>query len=171
MRLDHFLSQLSSTKLITPDLRFCISFSSSSISKMQGQLLFMAAIIALQIQLKNVGEEASSKSRTKRFTFLNCFDISYGTAPCTVKGCVKLYFYHIRAVHVHKVRNEATEGALKEKLSKGLSLEEAVTRAYQKGNAAAIRESRQAKHMMGLVISCYIFWVLTYLKSFGLGVP
>ncbi|XP_058188381.1 uncharacterized protein LOC131305318 [Rhododendron vialii] len=125
--------------------------------EMRLTLLFMAGIIALHITAEKcrqlVGEEASSKSRTERFTFLNCFDMSYGTIACAVKEIVKLYFYYIRAAHVHKQVSEATEAAMREKLSEGQSLEEAVKWAYQKGNEAKRRATRQAKHIMGPVIS------------------
>lgn len=125
--------------------------------EMRLQLLFMAGIIALQITAEKcrqlVGEESSSKSRTERFTFLNCFDMSYGTIACVVKEIVKLYFYYIRAAHVDKVARETTEAAMREKLSEGGSLEEAIKWAYQEGNAAKKRATRQAKHVVGPLIS------------------
>ncbi|GFY98661.1 hypothetical protein Acr_13g0000620 [Actinidia rufa] len=124
---------------------------------MRAELLFLAGIIALHITAEKcrqlVGEEASSKSRTERFTFLNCFDMSYGTMACLVKEIVKLYFYYIRAVHIKKVRKEATESAFRAKLSEGQSVEEAINRACQEGNAAARQAYRQAKQIMGPMIS------------------
>ncbi|XAR61411.1 hypothetical protein NMG60_11035103 [Bertholletia excelsa] len=124
---------------------------------MRTPMLFMAAFIALHITAEKcrqlVGEEASSKSRAERFTFLNCFDLKYGTLACMLKELVKLYFYYIRAVHVHKVRAEATEAALRERLSQGKSLEEAVKWAKQAGNAAAWQASRMAKHTIGPIIA------------------
>lgn len=100
-----------------------------------------------------VGDEHSSKSRTERFTFSNCFDMSYGTLICVFKECVKLYLYYIRAVHVHKARAEATDAARTKELSQGQSYEAATKMANEEGNAAAKRASRQAKHVMGPIIS------------------
>ncbi|XP_052180328.1 uncharacterized protein LOC127793587 [Diospyros lotus] len=124
---------------------------------MRAQVLFMACFIALHIAAEKcrqlVGEEASSKSSTERFTFLNCFDMKFGTMACVVKECVKLYFYYIRAVHVRKIRTAATEVALREKLSQGRNNEEAMKAAQRSGEAAARRASRQAKHIMGPVVS------------------
>ncbi|XP_057472845.1 uncharacterized protein LOC130761376 isoform X2 [Actinidia eriantha] len=74
---------------------------------MRAELLFMAGVHTYNAHSADkcrqlFGEEASSKSRTERFTFLNCFDMSYGTMACLVKEIVKLYFYYIRAVHITK---------------------------------------------------------------------
>ncbi|KAK3034601.1 hypothetical protein RJ639_033556 [Escallonia herrerae] len=120
--------------------------------------LFMTGIVVLSFTAEKcrqlVGEESSSKSWTERFAFLNCFDMSYGTMACLIKECVKLYLYCIRAVHVHKVRDEATKAAVREVLSRGdQSFEEAVNRASQVGNAAAKQASRQVKHIMGPIVS------------------
>uniref|UniRef100_M1AI17 Uncharacterized protein n=1 Tax=Solanum tuberosum TaxID=4113 RepID=M1AI17_SOLTU len=100
-----------------------------------------------------IGEESASRSRTERFTFINCFDMSYGTIGCILKELVKIYLHYIRATHVHKVRNEATKEAVQESLSKGLSLEDAVKTGQQVGNAVAKRASLQAKHIMGPMVS------------------
>ncbi|KAM7521413.1 hypothetical protein LguiA_011315 [Lonicera macranthoides] len=124
---------------------------------MRVELFFMAAIIVLSFTAEKcrllVGEEHSSKSRTERFTFSNCFDMSYGTLICVFKECVKLYLYYIRAVHVQKARVEATDMAKTKELSQGRSYEEATKMANEEGNAAAKRASRQAKHVMGPIIS------------------
>ncbi|XP_059664298.1 uncharacterized protein LOC132310076 [Cornus florida] len=112
---------------------------------MKLQLLCMVGIIVLSIAAEKcrllVGDKvASSRSRTERFTFLNCFDMSYGTIACVVKECVKLYFEYIRAVHVQKVRND-------------------------EGDAAATQAYRQAKHIMAPLLSSA--WDLFETMYFG----
>ncbi|TMW82482.1 hypothetical protein EJD97_005834 [Solanum chilense] len=124
---------------------------------MRAQLLSLATILALSFIAEKcrqlVGEESASRSRTERFTFINCFDMSYGTIGCILKELVKIYLHYIRATHVHKVRNEATKEAVQESLSRGLSLEDAVKTGQQVGNAVAKRASLQAKHIMGPMVS------------------
>ncbi|XP_049388831.1 uncharacterized protein LOC125853201 [Solanum stenotomum] len=124
---------------------------------MRAQLLSLTAILVLSFIAEKcrqlVGEESASRSRTERFTFINCFDMSYGTIGCILKELVKIYLHYIRATHVHKVRNEATKEAVQESLSKGLSLEDAVKTGQQVGNAVAKRASLQAKHIMGPMVS------------------
>uniref|UniRef100_A0A5B7BA49 Uncharacterized protein n=1 Tax=Davidia involucrata TaxID=16924 RepID=A0A5B7BA49_DAVIN len=124
---------------------------------MNVQLLFVVGIIALSITAEKcrqlVGEEASSKSWTHSFSFSNCFDMSYGTIACVAKECVKLYLYYIKAVHVHKVRNEATEAALSEESPRSRQSLEAMKRAHEKGNAAAMGASLQIKHITGPLIT------------------
>ncbi|XP_004229558.1 uncharacterized protein [Solanum lycopersicum] len=124
---------------------------------MRAQLLSLATILVLSFIAEKcrqlVGEESASRSRTERFTFINCFDMSYGTIGCVLKELVKIYLHYIRATHVHKVRNEATKEAVQESLSRGLSLEDAVKTGQQVGNAVAKRASLQAKHIMGPMVS------------------
>lgn len=98
-----------------------------------------------------VGEEASSKSG--QFTILNCFDMGSGTLACAVKEGVKLYFYNIRASHVERVRHSALESSLVDALAQGLSAKEAAQQAQKEGAKAAKLASRQAKHIIGPVIS------------------
>ncbi|KAG9145786.1 hypothetical protein Leryth_011211 [Lithospermum erythrorhizon] len=76
--------------------------------------------------VSNGVQQSSSRSWTERFTFLNCFDMKYGSIACIVKELIKLYLYYIRAVHVHKVRDEATKKALEEHLARGKSSENAI---------------------------------------------
>lgn len=79
--------------------------------------------------------------------------MSYGTLACILKEIVKVYSYYMRAVHVHKVRIEATERVVKEKMSEGQSLSEAMKLASQVGDATARKASVQVKHIMGPIIS------------------
>ncbi|XP_009774671.1 uncharacterized protein LOC107805557 [Nicotiana tabacum] len=124
---------------------------------MRAQLLSLTSVFVLSFIAEKcrqlVGEESTSRSKTERFTFINCFDMSYGTIGCLLKELVKIYLYYIRAIYVHKVRNEATKEAVQENLSKGQSLEDAVKIGQQVGNAAAKRASLQAKHIMGPMVS------------------
>ncbi|XP_016444554.1 uncharacterized protein LOC107769809 [Nicotiana tabacum] len=124
---------------------------------MRAQLLSLTAVFVLSFIAEKcrqlVGEESAARSKTERFTFINCFDMSYGTIGCLLKELVKIYLYYIRATYVHKVRNEATKEAVQENLSKGQSIEDAVKIGQQLGNAAAKRASLQAKHIMGPMVS------------------
>ncbi|WOH09574.1 hypothetical protein DCAR_0729031 [Daucus carota subsp. sativus] len=98
-----------------------------------------------------VGEEASSQSG--KFTFLNCFDGSTGTMACAVKEGVKLYVYTIRSSHVERARHKAIEAALVDALSQGLNAKEAAQQAQQEGKKAAKLATRQAKRIIGPIIS------------------
>ncbi|KAI3460753.1 hypothetical protein Pfo_017416 [Paulownia fortunei] len=124
---------------------------------MRMQLFFAAGILVLSFIAEKcrqlVGEEHSSRAPTDRFTFTNCFDMRYGTTACLLKELIKLYLYYIRAVYVQKVRAEAAEKALKENLSKRQDFDRAVVAAREEGKAAARRASRQAKHVMGPMVS------------------
>ncbi|KAK9161729.1 hypothetical protein Syun_008070 [Stephania yunnanensis] len=118
-------------------------------------LLFVAGLIALSITAEKfrqlVGEEASSQSG--KFTFLNCFDMGSGSMACAVKEGVKLYFYNIRGTHVEKVRLQAIENALADALSQGLDAKAAAKQAQKEGAKAAKLASRQAKRILGPIIS------------------
>ncbi|KAF8401335.1 hypothetical protein HHK36_012269 [Tetracentron sinense] len=118
-------------------------------------LLSIAGLIVLSITAEKcrqlVGEDASSKSG--QFTFLNCFDMGSGTLACTVKEGVKLYFYNIRASHVEVARHKAIETALTDALSQGLSSKDAAKQAQKEGAKAAKLVSRQAKRIIGPIIS------------------
>lgn len=132
-------------------------------SKMRMQLLSLGTIVILSFIAEKcrelVGKDYSSRPRSgtragkERFTFLDCFDMSYGTIACLVKELVKLYLYYIRAAHVQKVRTEATEKALAENLSQGRSFEVAMSLARDVGNTSARRASLQAKYVIGPTIS------------------
>ncbi|CAK9137643.1 unnamed protein product [Ilex paraguariensis] len=98
-----------------------------------------------------VGEEAASKSG--KFTFLNCFDGGSGTLACAVKEGVKLYFYSIRSAHVERSRNQAIETALVDALSQGLNPNDASKQAQKEGAKAAKLAKRQAKKIIGPIIS------------------
>ncbi|KAF6170976.1 hypothetical protein GIB67_014793 [Kingdonia uniflora] len=98
-----------------------------------------------------VGEEASSKSG--QFTLLNCFDMSSGSIACAVKEGVKLYFYNIRSSHVERVRHKAITTSLTDALSQGLGAEAAAKKAQTDGAKAAKLASRQAKRIIGPIIS------------------
>lgn len=118
-------------------------------------LLFIVGIIALGITAEKcrqmVGEEGSSKSG--KFTFLNCFDMSTGTLACSVKNVVKLYAYNIRASHIELARNKAIEAAIADSISQGLAAKEAAKQAQIEGKKAAKLASRQAKRIIGPIVS------------------
>ncbi|GMH10427.1 hypothetical protein Nepgr_012268 [Nepenthes gracilis] len=118
-------------------------------------VLFIAGIIALSMTAEKcrqmVGEDGSSKSG--KFTILNCLDMSSGTLACTVKEGVKLYFYNLRASHVERVRNNAIESALVDAISQGMTAEDAAKRAQNEGKKAAKLATRQAKRIIGPIIS------------------
>jgi hypothetical protein len=98
-----------------------------------------------------VGEEASSQSG--KFTILNCFDMGSGSVACGVKEGVKLYIYNIRAAHVEKARHVAIEAALVDALSQGMSAKDAAIQAQKEGAKAAKLVTRQAKRIIGPIIS------------------
>lgn len=98
-----------------------------------------------------VGEDSSSQSG--KFTIFNCFDMSSGTLACTVKEGVKLYFYNIRSAHVEKARNLAIERTLLDALGQGLSAKDAAKQAQKEGAKAAKLATRQAKRIIGPIIS------------------
>ncbi|XP_072959325.1 uncharacterized protein [Typha angustifolia] len=118
-------------------------------------MLFVMGLIALSMTAEKfrelVGEEAASKSG--KFTFLNCFDMGSGSLACGVKEGVKLYVYNIRNAHVERVRQQATEKSLTEALTGGLSASDAAKKAQKDGAKAAKLASRQAKRIVGPIIS------------------
>ncbi|KAJ6806247.1 uncharacterized protein M6B38_175235 [Iris pallida] len=117
--------------------------------------LFVGALIVLSMTAEKfrelVGEESSSKSG--QFTFLNCFDMSSGTLACGVKEGVKLYVYSIRNAHVERARQRAMEISLTEALQGGLTATAAAKQAQKDGAKAAKLASRQAKRILGPIIS------------------
>lgn len=126
------------------------------IQKRRVQLtLFIVGVIALSMTAEKfreiMGDDASSKSG--KFTFLNCFDMGSGTVACGVKLGVKHYVYGIRNKHVEKVRQQVTEQALADALKEGLSASEAAKQAQTSGTKAAKLASRQAKRILGPIIS------------------
>lgn len=98
-----------------------------------------------------LGEEASSKSG--KFTFLNCFDMGSGSLACGAKEGVKLYVYNLRSSHVERVRQQAIEQALAEAISEGRSPADAAKLAQKVGAKSAKLASRQAKRILGPLIS------------------
>ncbi|CDP18251.1 unnamed protein product [Coffea canephora] len=118
-------------------------------------LLFLVGVIALSIGAEKcrelVGQEAASKSG--EFTFLNCFDGSTGTLACLVKEGVKLYSYNVRSLHVERARNQAIESALGDALAQGLVAKDAAKQAQKEGAKAAKLATRQAKRIIGPIIS------------------
>lgn len=118
-------------------------------------LLFLVGVIALSIGAEKcrdlVGQEAASKSG--KFTFLNCFDGSTGTLACLVKEGVKLYVYNIRSLHVERARNRAIESALGDALAQGLAAKDVAKQAQKEGAKAAKLATRQAKRIIGPIIS------------------
>ncbi|EEF49961.1 uncharacterized protein LOC8269820 [Ricinus communis] len=118
-------------------------------------LIFMIGIVALSITADKcrqlVGEDSSSQSG--KFTIFNCFDMSTGTLACTVKEGVKLYFYNIRSAHVESARNLAIERALLDALGQGMAAKDAAKQAQKEGAKAAKLATRQAKRIIGPIIS------------------
>lgn len=98
-----------------------------------------------------MGEEGSSQSG--KFTILNCFDMGSGTVACAVKEGVKLYFYSIRSTHVEKARQRAIETALVDAVSQGMSPTDSANHAQKESKKAAKLASRQAKRIIGPIIS------------------
>ncbi|XP_021283469.1 uncharacterized protein LOC110415980 [Herrania umbratica] len=124
--------------------------------KKRSQLLFfVAGVIILSITAEKcrqlVGEEASSQSG--KFTILNCFDMGSGSVACAVKEGVKLYFYNIRSAHVERARNVAIEMAIEDAVSQGMSAKDAAKLAQIEGKKAAKLATRQAKRIIGPIIS------------------
>ncbi|KAK6242966.1 hypothetical protein QUC31_009375 [Theobroma cacao] len=118
-------------------------------------LLCIAGVIILSITAEKcrqlVGEEASSQSG--KFTILNCFDMGSGSVACAVKEGVKLYFYNIRSAHVEGARNVAIEKAIEDAVSQGMSAKDAAKLAQIEGKKAAKLATRQAKRIIGPIIS------------------
>lgn len=98
-----------------------------------------------------VGKEAASKSGD--FNILNCLDGGTGTLACVVKEGVKLYFYNIRGSHIERARNIAIESALADAISQGMVAKEAAKLAQKEGAKAAKLAKRQAKRIIGPIIS------------------
>lgn len=117
--------------------------------------VIVAAIVALSITAEKcrelIGEEGSSQSG--KFTLLNCFDMGSGTLACAVKEGVKLYFYSIRSTHVEKARQRAIESALVDAVSQGMPPTDAAKHAQKESKKAAKLASRQAKRIIGPIIS------------------
>ncbi|KAH0994366.1 hypothetical protein GBA52_018230 [Prunus armeniaca] len=116
---------------------------------------FIAGIIVLSITAEKCRQLVGEKyaSRSGQFTFLNCFDMSSGTLACSVKEGVKLYVNNIRASHVERIRYKALESALADALSQGIPAKEAAKQAQKAGAKAAKLATRQAKRIIGPIIS------------------
>jgi len=126
------------------------------IQKRRVQLLvFVSGLVILSMTAEKcrqlVGEETSSKSG--KFTLINCFDMGSGTLACAVKEGAKLYVYNLRAAHVEVTRQRAIENALNEALSGGLSVPAATKQAQKEGAKAAKLASRQARRIIGPIMS------------------
>lgn len=76
-----------------------------------------------------------------------------GTLACVVKEGVKLYFYNIRAAHVERARHHAMESALVDAISEGMSAQDSAKHAQKEGAKAAKLATRQAKRIIGPIIS------------------
>jgi len=98
-----------------------------------------------------VGEDGSSQSG--KFTILNCFDMGSGTVACAVKEGVKLYFYNMRSSHVERARVRAIESALVDAVGQGMSPTDSAKHAQKEGKKAAKLASRQAKRIIGPIMS------------------
>lgn len=118
-------------------------------------LLCITGILALSMTAEKfrelVGKEAASKSG--QFTFLNCFDMGSGSLACTAKEGVKLYVYNLRTAHMEMVRQRAIEKALADAVTEGLTPTEAAKQAQKVGAKAAKVAARQAKRILGPIIS------------------
>lgn len=84
---------------------------------------------------------------------MNCFDGGSGTLACLVKEGVKLYFYNIKSIHVERERNRAIEVAVADALSQGMAAKDAAKHAQKEGAKAAKLATRQAKRIIGPIIS------------------
>ncbi|VAH90315.1 unnamed protein product [Triticum turgidum subsp. durum] len=119
-------------------------------------LLFVAGVLALSMTAEKcrelVGKEAASKSG--QFTFMNCFDMGSGSLACAGKEGVKLYVNNLRSAHIETVRQRALEKALADALTEGLSPAEAAKQAQKIGAKATKVAARQAKRILGPIISC-----------------
>ncbi|XP_008245974.1 PREDICTED: uncharacterized protein LOC103344121 [Prunus mume] len=118
-------------------------------------VVFIAGIIVLSITAEKCRQLVGEKyaSRSGQFTFLNCFDMSSGTLACSVKEGVKLYVNNIRASHVERIRYKALESALADALSQGIPAKDAAKQAQKAGAKAAKLATRQAKRIIGPIIS------------------
>ncbi|KAJ6380380.1 hypothetical protein OIU76_016948 [Salix suchowensis] len=118
-------------------------------------LAFIVGVIALSITAEKcrqlVGDDYSSQSG--KFTIFNCFDMGSGTLACAVKEGVKLYVYNIRSAHVERARNLAVERSLLDAMGQGMPAQDAAKAAQKEGTKAAKLAKRQAKRIIGPVIS------------------
>uniref|UniRef100_A0A0A9GJF8 Uncharacterized protein n=1 Tax=Arundo donax TaxID=35708 RepID=A0A0A9GJF8_ARUDO len=118
-------------------------------------LLFITGVLALSMTAEKfrelVGKEAASKSG--QFTFMNCFDMGSGSLACAAKEGVKLYIYNLRTAHMERVRQLTIEKALADAVSEGLTATEAAKQAQKVGAKAAKVAARQAKRILGPIIS------------------
>ncbi|WOH01545.1 hypothetical protein DCAR_0520929 [Daucus carota subsp. sativus] len=137
-------------------------------------LLLILGVILLSFTAEKcrqlVGGEASSKSWTERFTFWNRFDMSYGTIAWITKELLKAYLFYIRAVHVQRIRTEATKAAITEYIEQDQNLD--IMAAKEKGKAAAKQAYRQLKHVTAPALSSLwdVFETLYVGGSFAEGV-
>lgn len=76
-----------------------------------------------------------------------------GSLSCGAKEGVKLYVNNLRSAHVEKIRQQATELAIAEALKEGLSSSDAAKQAQKVGTKAAKLASRQAKRILGPIVS------------------
>ncbi|KAJ6434577.1 hypothetical protein OIU84_018148 [Salix udensis] len=76
-----------------------------------------------------------------------------GTLACAVKEGVKLYVYNIRSAHVERARNLAIERSLLDAMGQGMPAQDAAKTAQKEGTKAAKLAKRQAKRVIGPVIS------------------
>ncbi|QCE07266.1 hypothetical protein DEO72_LG9g2283 [Vigna unguiculata] len=118
-------------------------------------LISVFAIVALSFTAEKcrelVGEDGSSQSG--KFTILNCFDMGSGSVACAVKEGVKLYFYNMRSSHAERARTLAIESALVDAVGQGMSPKDSAKHAQKEGKKAAKLASRQAKRIIGPIIS------------------
>ncbi|GLJ49579.1 hypothetical protein SUGI_1051570 [Cryptomeria japonica] len=120
-----------------------------------GWFSIIAALVILAIAAEKcrqlVGDDSVSKSG--KFVWLNCFDMSSGTLACLAKEGGKLYVYNLRAGHVERERRKAIEIALREAITGGLSVEVASKQAQQAGVKAAKLASKKAKRITGPIMA------------------
>uniref|UniRef100_A0A0A9DRG2 Uncharacterized protein n=1 Tax=Arundo donax TaxID=35708 RepID=A0A0A9DRG2_ARUDO len=76
-----------------------------------------------------------------------------GSLACTAKEGVKLYVYNLRTAHMERVRQRAIEKALADAVMEGLTPSEAAKQAQKVGTKAAKVAARQAKRILGPIIS------------------
>ncbi|EHA8586556.1 hypothetical protein COCNU_scaffold000525G000040 [Cocos nucifera] len=96
-----------------------------------------------------VGKEAASKSGG--LTFLNWLDVGSGSLACGAEEGVKTLLQPPKCSCGERQR--ATEAALTDALKEGLSVSDAAKQAQKVGAKAAKLASKQAKRILGPIIS------------------
>ena len=94
-----------------------------------------------------VGEDESSQSG--KFTWINCFDMGYGSMACLAKEGTKSFVYNIRGGHIARVRQRSYEIAYANALAQGRTLQDASKEANIAGRKAEKLASRHTQRILG----------------------